>query len=296
MLLGDIVNVFIGLALTYATLSLVVSAITEAIASIFKWRANTLLAGLKTLLNDPNLTGLARDILNHAAINPRGSGTDVTTATSYALRPSYIPAPQFAAALIDVIQRPPTNPTVNLTLKAAIAGIPDAQLRSLLQGFYERTGGDLESFHAHLATWFDAAMDRLSGDYKRQIQLVSFLIGLAITAALNANTFDITRAFWLQPTLVEQIHMVTPGTPAPQALHDLLNTNFPFGWPKDIFDTLRYKPFDTVFGLLMTAISLLFGAPFWFDLLQRFVQLRGTGPVPDAAITPTPRPQTGSAS
>ena len=33
-------------------------------------------------------------------------------------------------------------------------------------------------------------------------------------------------------------------------------------------------------GLLITAIASLFGAPFWFDLLQRLTQLRGTGAKP----------------
>jgi hypothetical protein len=36
-----------------------------------------------------------------------------------------------------------------------------------------------------------------------------------------------------------------------------------------------------VAGWLMTASTTLFGAPFWFDLLQRAVQMRGTGTKPD---------------
>ena len=30
-------------------------------------------------------------------------------------------------------------------------------------------------------------------------------------------------------------------------------------------------------GWIITALSTLFGAPFWFDALQKFVQLRGAG-------------------
>jgi hypothetical protein len=32
---------------------------------------------------------------------------------------------------------------------------------------------------------------------------------------------------------------------------------------------------------MITAATTLFGAPFWFDLLQRAVQMRGTGSKPD---------------
>ena len=35
-----------------------------------------------------------------------------------------------------------------------------------------------------------------------------------------------------------------------------------------------------VAGWLLTASTALFGAPFWFDLLQRTVQIRGTGEKP----------------
>ena len=36
-----------------------------------------------------------------------------------------------------------------------------------------------------------------------------------------------------------------------------------------------------ILGWVFVAGAALFGAPFWFDVLQRFVQLRGTGPSPD---------------
>jgi len=35
-----------------------------------------------------------------------------------------------------------------------------------------------------------------------------------------------------------------------------------------------------VAGWLITAFAALFGAPFWFDTLQQFVRLKGSGPSP----------------
>jgi hypothetical protein len=43
-----------------------------------------------------------------------------------------------------------------------------------------------------------------------------------------------------------------------------------------------------IIGWLITATAALFGAPFWFDLLQQFIRLRGTGPKPEASTTPSP--------
>jgi len=39
-------------------------------------------------------------------------------------------------------------------------------------------------------------------------------------------------------------------------------------------------------GWLLTASALCFGAPFWFDLLKRFVNIRNVGPKPDSNNTP----------
>lgn len=53
----------------------------------------------------------------------------------------------------------------------------------------------------------------------------------------------------------------------------------PIGWR-------QFPPaFDVQFvmnvaGWLLTASTALFGAPFWFDLMKKTVQLRGTGAKP----------------
>jgi hypothetical protein len=52
----------------------------------------------------------------------------------------------------------------------------------------------------------------------------------------------------------------------------------------------KYSPnqtggWETVFGWIITALSISLGAPFWFDLLNKLVKLRGTG----SKITTEPR-------
>lgn len=48
-------------------------------------------------------------------------------------------------------------------------------------------------------------MDRLSGWYKRNVQLVLFALGLGLAAALNVSTLEIARALWTQPLLREAV-------------------------------------------------------------------------------------------
>src|SRR5581483_10320690 len=122
------IEVAIGLVFCYASISVISSSLYEAIASMLKLRARSLLEGVKALLNDPDFTGLARDVYQHALVNPRSSGTaDAAAAT--ATVPSYIEPRAFAIALIDAIQKVPDG---FQHLRERIDGLPDKQLRTML--------------------------------------------------------------------------------------------------------------------------------------------------------------------
>lgn len=62
----------------------------------------------------------------------------------------------------------------------------------------------------------------------------------------------------------------------------------PLGWPENrcMFWQNNCKLLDTwenirlITGLLVSILAISLGAPFWFDVLQRFMQIRGTGPSP----------------
>ncbi|HVJ55453.1 MAG TPA: hypothetical protein VM689_23540 [Aliidongia sp.] len=281
MLLGDVVNLFIGLCLTFALFGLLVSAVVEGLASLMDWRSKTMLKGLKDILNDQHLQGLARDILAHGAVNPRSPGPRVDIAAAGRAKrpivPSYIPSMQFAGALIDVLQNPSSRPGSEIDLASAIASMPDAQLRGWLQGVYMRTAGDLNGFRAEVADWFDNAMDRVSGGYKRHTQAVSVIVAFILATIMNVDIFYLGNALWAHSAIIsvspEQVAKLT----TPQDAYAML-TSFPVGWAeKDlaVISILHHIP-----GWIAVAVAALFGAPFWFDLLQRFVQLRGTGMAP----------------
>ncbi len=53
---------------------------------------------------------------------------------------------------------------------------------------------------------------------------------------------------------------------------------------------------ETFFGWIITALAIMLGAPFWFDLLSKLISLRGTGTkINTGEITqPTPVPKAGS--
>jgi hypothetical protein len=51
---STVLDLAIGLIFTFLIISLITSTATEAISSASGWRANTLLQGIKDLLNDQN--------------------------------------------------------------------------------------------------------------------------------------------------------------------------------------------------------------------------------------------------
>jgi hypothetical protein len=264
---SPVLEVAIGLVFTYAGVALMVSSITEAISSALKLRAKSLLIGVKQILNDQQFTGLARDVYNHALVSPRDDGK-ARDQGGLKNMPAYIPSEHFAVALVDSLQSIPGDAA---ELRNDIARISDPQLRHLLQGMYSRSEGEIGRLQQQLADWFDNGMDRLSGMYKRRTQIISFLVALAIAVLLNIDSVHLFSVLWIHPTL-------TAALSSPAATLDQLQA-LPVGWAGRQLDTPTQIT-TMVLGLIITASSALFGAPFWFDLLQHLVQLRGTGAKP----------------
>jgi len=282
-MLGSVaVEVAIGLVFCYASIAVIASSIYEAFASLLKLRARSLLQGVKALLNDPGFTGLARDVYQHALVNPRSSGVPEGSKAP-AITPSYIDPRSFALALIDVIQKVPEGFE---RLRENIDALPDRQLRTLLQGMYVRAQGKAEHFEAAVARWFDGGMDRVSGAYKRQAQLFTFLIAVVIAGLFNVDSFHLFRTLWQHPAAAAA---VASSASKPENLADGLRAlnALPVGWTEPPTSIAL-----AIGGWLVTAVSVLFGGPFWFDLLQRLVNLRGTGSKP----APISAGRTGPAS
>ncbi len=278
---SSVLEVAIGLTFCYAALALIVSTLQEALASALHLRAHTLLDGIKTMLNDPSFTGMARALYSHALINPHDDG-QLVSQNALKHKPSYIEPLHFAIALIDSVQRVPGDTS---NLGHDINTLRDVQLRRALQGIYLRANGDYKQFQDGVAAWFDSAMARVSGEYKRRAMLISVLLSLLLSILFNIDSIHLFKTLWQHPALAAQITAVP--TAANKETIDLLFT-LPIGWEK--FPPALDGNFALqVAGWIITTSSALFGAPFWFSTLQRIMQLRGTGAKPEEA-PPVARP------
>lgn len=283
MLNSPIIDVAIGLVFCYAALALTVSTITEAISSGRKWRSTALFASVKALLNDVDFKGLALKVFNHALVSPMNDG-QTASGTAPPKLPSYIPSANFATALVDAIHSVPGD---FQRLKQDIDQLQDPQLRGFLQSAYAKAsleGGPLAQFevlHKSVTDWFDNAMERASGEYKRRAQAWTFSIALVVATALNIDSIYLLSVLWSHPALTAGIS--SPGaTPEFTTLLKQMQV-LPVGWSGRHYASF-FDIAAAVAGILVTAVTALFGAPFWFDALQQLVRLRGTGtkPKPDA--------------
>ena len=312
---STILDVAIGLTFTFLAVSLATGAIVEAISSFFNIRASTLLQGIKDMLNDQGFNKLALKLYQHAAINPRGPGVKMAGAVGQDAQtdaktraPSYIDPHQFAVAMVDILGLSDASAAAPAPGPAAVAAFTTAindalkdqppQIKDFLIGVVQRTQGDLTKIRTELSQWFDTSMDRLSGVFKRWRQFYSVAIALAMCVVFNIDCLKISKALWEQPKLAEQLKLspdlvkLLQSAPTPvsnTALASLpqdeatamsalsgLNQQLPVGWP----DNPEARWFSHVLGWLVTALATLFGAPFWFDMLQTFTRLKGTGPSP----------------
>jgi hypothetical protein len=287
---SNVLEVGIGLIFTFLTVSLVCGQITETAATISKWRANDLLDGLKSLLNDPNFNNLAKSLYNTALVNPRSDGKAETEA-ALTDKPSYIDPQHFAQALLDTVA---VGETTIANVKTGIAKIEDQQIKDLLTSMTDKASGSVDKLRDHLATWFDAGMDRVSGVYKRRTQRWCFFLGLAVAILLNVDTLHIATVLWCDPDMAKAVTSTSQQT-ADRAMNQIFQLGLPIGWGQGqpeiwtnfCLDWEHASPVAAkLIGWTITAASTLFGTSFWYDALGDVLKLRGTGPAP-VPKTPT---------
>jgi hypothetical protein len=244
--------------------------------------------------------------------------------------PSYIPGLSFAGALVDVVfanaGNAPGTPVTLATLKTSAAQIPDTKLKEAVLSAIESAGNDVEVLEKNLATWFDTAMDRVSGWYKRRAQMTLFLMGLFAAIVLNVDAITTFTSLKSSPALsaalISQVDQINSDAgksdeqkkiDIEQVQQKLVELGFPMGWKsgwpgpqfavcmeteqapdsaKAVFSPLskcsKWQAVilggRTLIGWLITALAVMLGAPFWFDVLAKFMSIRATGkPIEDGA-------------
>lgn len=90
-----------------------------------------------------------------------------------------------------------------------------------------------------LEKWYDASMDRLSGQYKRKTQWAAFLIGICGALLFNLDSLEFSRNVWENAALRQVLQTIaqsriteSSGEPDDLSAESILNdlSEIPFGW------------------------------------------------------------------
>lgn len=386
-------EVAIGLVFVFLLLSLVCSAVREAIEARLKSRAIHLELGIRELLRQSDdgqaaasgaasadgrapSEGLTEAMFRHPMIFSLFQGEYRRPAKQSDLGglrwlwatlmtwksgsptqlPSYIPARNFAMALLDIAGRGPARTevdpgssieplSVDLIRQNAATYIHNPLVRRVVLSALDNARGDIDIAILNVQAWYDSAMDRVSGWYKRETQHIVFWLGLILAIVLNVDTIALVRH--LATSEAARNALVTQatgaagdpslrGTTSPLASKTSSASSSPAGAaasgggttegagaaasnPDDRVRELRGRldalglpigwgevrpasprrdgcvaasptsgyfcdvwPYGfslllaSILGWLLTAFAISFGAPFWFDLLNKLMVIRST--------------------
>jgi hypothetical protein len=282
-----VIDTAIGVVFVYLLLSLICSAVGEAIESIMRNRAADLERGIKELVTDEKTTGGLKGFLlrvpwlrtfipwvagffghsdatqtpasdadpqlqnyvaklyDHPLLNGLYRGT-YEEAVKYRSKglfkrlfgwiwqstpklPTYIPSRNFALALLDIaLPASQTNASgaagaladANAPLSSPPGGSVEALRQAILDNLHidpasklgkallpliDSAGNDVNLVRQNIENWFDSAMDRASGWYKRRTQFVIFAIGLIVAITVNADTVYIVKKLFNDKELRETV-------------------------------------------------------------------------------------------
>ena len=318
-------DVAIGLFFIYLTLSLLVSGIQELIATVLEWRAKQLKEAIQIILgdneaNDPSAKQaqkIANDLWNHPLVRSLNQRKIIRGSVG----PSYISSKMFAATLLEIIQ---TEYDFNAsgTIDDIVESIKenkklDPEIRRriysialIAQRKAIASENGIKSLEKEIRIWFDQSMERASGVYNRNVKGVTLLIGLLVTLAINADTFHILERLNKDAALRSSINQIATKIVAENKEPSLNQINpyldkitMPLGWStREEFykqvnprDPAKSKLGDWVLGIiklmlgwLLSAAAIAMGAPFWFDLLGKFINVRNAGQVPESKSNDQP--------
>lgn len=156
------------------------------------------------------------------------------------------------------------------------------------------SGNDIDVFKTKLQNWFNEMMDRATGWYTKQTRGLLFCIGLLIAVSLNVDTLYIAHQLSIDEDLRQKgflfAEVMLKDSPATQQT-DYKNTNDTLVGVKSeknvetqnkdtkqkVESLPKYNTNYKYLGWIMTAMAISLGAPFWFDLLGKIMNIAQAG-------------------
>jgi hypothetical protein len=167
---------------------------------------------------------------------------------------------------------------------------------------------EIYQFKTEIQVWFDRSMERASGVYKRNAKGIAFLIGFFLAIAVNADTFHIIsrlttdsalrEALTTNAELVKKDCLLTQdntgaNTEDLECVRQKFNSSISLPLGRDEANLKQqtqeskgwfYPPLRSFLGWIVSGFAIMMGAPFWFELLGKIINVRNAGKPPETSI------------
>ena len=308
MLDSPIIDIAIGLSFLYFLLGLITSSLNELIQTKLKSRSRILRDAILNFL-DKDWDEIGKNIVESPYVRSLQKNPEKF--------PSYIPSSSFAQSIVDVIKGvddlPNTVPEIRKQIKNNPVIKGDAQI--WLLGLLDQSYNKLQDFYPKLEDAYNDAMDRVAGWYGRKAKRTILILGIITSILLNIDTIHITQSLWknkeaakafsaIVANSMERVNKSEDGFQITDeegnVMYSMQNEQdknigiltakisslpIPLGWTSTSLDFFSEPKW--ILGLLtklagwgITAMAIFLGAPFWFDLLSKIINLRGSGNKP----------------
>lgn len=318
---SSILDMVILLFFTYFICSVLLSVLVEAGATLFKLRANELEKTLKNLFFDQGWDAYVNSHILNSPFLDALRKTDTTES-----KPSYVPAENFAKAILESL-RTGTSPLTITSIQQNIGALP-TDLQKVVLGYIDTANDKIENLQKQLEGFYDNAMVRASGWYKKRIKPISIIISIILVFALNIDTIEIIHKSIRNPAQLEQTANIiqqemtqikkdssgvfeitnltgqtfktsSSDTAITKQINnqikvisalneklknDVYSIGYKDGFCKEWWDKDNSPGVGMIFkilGMILSVLALQIGSTFWFDALNKVINLRGNGKKPE---------------
>jgi hypothetical protein len=309
---STILEIAIGVVFVYLLLSILCTSANEWVASMTKRRGEMLRKGIRQLLENQPIPGKTDP---QAFLTAFYAHPLIASLIHDKNHPAYIAPRTFVAVITDILTAEKPGSVEFADFEKGGQDLPPGNVKTSVLALVQRSNKNLESVQLAVEAWFNDAMDRVNGWYKRRTQLWTIIIALLLTLVANANTINVVRKLGQDPVLRNAIveeAKVRAQKPRPTISVEYKNEDDPtnptitknegnvlsqnekdllgqtLGWHEHVFYSDEKKGTywgsriwaERIIGWLLTILAISLGAPFWFDMLNKIVNIRFAGKSP----------------
>ncbi len=308
-------DVVIGLIFVYLLLAIICTTMNEWIAGLLNSRANTLRNAIRQLLDGQGGQPQPAEVnwfLHQFYGHPLIAG--MKRPDKKDAHPAYISARTFATTVIDITTQQKPGIITFADLETGINNLPNGNVKKSLLALIQTANDNVDQAQRNIEAWYNDTMQRVSGWYKRKTQLWTAIVATVLVLCANADTMQITKTLWRDPTLraqlveqaknrttppgqtgvsVEYTDKNNPLSPSikPVSTDELSTLGDVVGWTRQALPATAGEWADRILGWFLTIVAVSLGAPFWFDLLNKFMRVRNGGDAPEEMPTAPQKPQ-----